>query len=104
MKSDITLAFIPIPSETTWDIGPIVGFVEQGRYGHLSLGSGITMVGGRRFDESGSKPLTFGVPLDVQAFFTPFRYVGLGVHGYANVNPDDNMLGWSLELQVRFPR
>jgi len=46
---------------------------------------------------------TIGVPVDVQAFFTPIRYLGVGVHGYATVSPDANLLGVSLQGQVRFP-
>lgn len=91
------------PSATTWDAGPLFGLVEQGRWGHLSLASGVTVVGGRRPDKPGTKSSTLGIPLDVQAFFTPIPYVGIGVHGYANANAGDNLLGWSLQLQVRLP-
>lgn len=93
------------PSATTWDAGPLVGVVvKQGRLGQLSLGSGIAVVGGRRPDEPESKSSTLGIPLDVQALFTPIRYLGIGLHGYANVNPNDNVLGVSLQLQVRVPQ
>lgn len=92
------------PAAVIWDAGPLVGLVEQGRWGHLSLGSGVAVVGGRSPDEPGTKSSTLGIPLDVQAFFTPIRYVGIGVHGYANVNPGDNLLGWSVQLQVRIPQ
>lgn len=93
------------PSATTWDAGPLAGFViAEGRYGQMSLGGGIALVGGRRPDEPGVKSSTLGIPLDAQAFFAPSRYVGVGIHGYANVNPDDNLLGVSVQLQARIPR
>ncbi|MFB6230042.1 MAG: hypothetical protein ABEL04_02705 [Salinibacter sp.] len=92
------------PVAAIWDAGPLVGLFEQGRWGHLSVASGATVVGGQRPDDPGTRSITLGVPLDAQVFFTPLRYVGVGVHGYANVNPGDNMLGWSLELQVRLPQ
>lgn len=101
---EISLGPTSSPSAKTWDAGPLVGLVEQGRWGHLSLASGVTVVGGRRPDDPEPKSSTLGVPLDVQAFFTPIRSVGIGVHGYANVNPDDNMLGWSVQVQVRISR
>lgn len=91
------------PSGVTWAATGIVGLFKQGRWGHLSLASGIAVVGGRRPHDRDAKPSTLGFPVDAQAYFTPLRYVGFGVHGYANVNPGDNLLGCSVELQVRIP-
>jgi len=91
------------------------------RYGQVALASGVVAVGGQRQDEQKSgasepgctffcsieyqmRPVrTIGMPVDVQAFFTPIRYLGVGVHGYATVSPDANLLGVSLQGQVRFP-
>lgn len=101
---DISLAPTSSPSASNWDAGPLVGLVGQGRWGHLSLASGVAVVGGQRPDESESKSLTLGIPLNLQAFFTPIRYVGIGAQGYANVNADDNLLGVSLQVQVRIPQ
>lgn len=119
------LVFSSSPVPTTWDVGPTVGFVEQGRYGQLALASGIVIVGGKR--QGAPKPPapssnlggcivfcstafesrrfhTVGIPVDVQAFFTPVPYLGIGLHGFAAVSPEENLLGASVHLQVRFPQ
>lgn len=116
------LVFFSSPAPTTWDIGPLIGVLAQGRYGQFSVASGLVAVGGRRRAEqksgTGDPGCTFfcsieyemrpvravGVPVDIQAFFTPIRYLGVGVHGYATVSPGQNLLGASLQLQVRIPR
>lgn len=98
---NISLGPTTPPSAEIWEAGPLVGFVAQGRYSHVSVGSGIALVGGRRPDERESNPSTVGLPLDVQAFFTPTRYLGIGLHGYATVSPEENLLGVSLQLQIR---
>ena len=115
------LVFFSSPTPATWDVGPLLGVMAQGRYGQVSLASGVVAVGGRRQDgqksgaadpgcilfcstEYGMRPVrAIGVPVDIQAVFTPVRYLGIGLHGYATVSSGENLLGASLQLQVRFP-
>lgn len=92
------------PVGTFWEAGPLVGLVEQGRWGQVSLATGVAVVGGSNPDEAGTRPSTLGLPLDVQIFFAPIRHLGIGVHGYTNVNTGDNMPGWSVQLQIRLPQ
>ena len=87
-----------------WDAGPLVGLVDEGRWGHISVATGLTVVGGRLPDNRGVRASTLAVPFDLQVFFTPIRSVGIGVHGYTNVNTGDNVAGWSLQLQIRMPQ
>ncbi len=88
-------------SANTWDAGLLVGLSEQGRYGHFSVGSGISVVGGSQPNKQDDKRPTVGLPLDVQLFSTPTRNLGIGLHGYANVNPGDTLLGISPQLHIR---
>jgi len=88
-------------SENVWDAGPLVGLTGQGRYGHFSLGTGLVVVGGDRPATENDKLPTLGVPVDVQLFLTPVRSLGIGLHGYATVNPGQNLLGVALELHIR---
>lgn len=90
-----------LSSENVWDAGPLVGLSGQGRYGHFSLGTGLVVVGGDRPAIENDKLPTLGVPVDVQLFLTPFRSLGIGLHGYANVNPGQNLLGVAVELHIR---
>lgn len=92
------------PPNSTRDVGFLGGFVEQGRYGHISLGSGLSIVTGRRSAERSSAFPTLCVPIDLQAVFSPVRYLGIGVHGYATVTRQKNLIGAFLQLQVRIPQ
>ncbi len=90
-----------LSSENVWDAGPLVGLTGQGRYGHFSLGTGLVMVGGDRPTTQNDKLPTLGVPVDVQLVLTPLPNLGIGLHGYANVTPGQNLLGVALELHIR---
>ncbi len=107
-----------------WDAGPLVGLRLQGRYGQLSLASGVVGVRGRRktlesvrytgglggfciFCEERiyktTRFWTVGLPIDAQVFLITSPHFGLGFHGYMTVTPRENMWGVSLQLVARGP-
>jgi hypothetical protein len=71
-----------------------VGGVRRGRF----LGSG-----GGWFGPSYYESLSFttvGIPLEAQVFFTPFSFLGIGMCGFANLNPEKPYAGALLCLKI----
>jgi hypothetical protein len=101
-------AFLEPVKESVWDVGVLYGIIRKSNYGLISASAGISIVGGydrgERIDFTDSYEkknfLTFGVPLEVQLFFTPFDYVGVGINGFANLNPKKTFTGVLLCLQI----
>jgi hypothetical protein len=97
-------------SENVWDISPLYGFIAKGKWGYASVSGGIGLVGGTKHGQYlGSAnwintyekvPLTtIGIPLEAQLFFTPFSAFGIGVNGFANLNPKRSYSGILICLQ-----
>lgn len=115
------------PREKIWNVGPLVGILlTQGRYGQLSLASGLVMGAKRRRtqpkppeeqpDPCGwfcttetrydtEKVFRAGIPLNTQFFFTPIRFVGIGLEtGFTVMLPKANpALDLSVQVTVRLP-
>lgn len=106
------------PSESTVDAAPLVGLVGREGSTQLSIATGLAMVRHRRRGRLTDSPsnclfcssmyattsvVTGGLPIDVQAIFSLNSHLGLGLHGYATVTPDENLIGASVQLQLRVP-
>lgn len=62
--------------------------------GYVSIAAGIGYVRGSFTDGA------FGVPLEVQLFFTPVSFAGIGLQGFANLNKEETFYGALLCLQL----
>lgn len=43
---------------------------------------------------------TIGIPLEVQLFWRPTRFLGMGLYGFANLNPEEPYVGVTLSFQL----
>jgi hypothetical protein len=60
---------------------------------YFSIATGIGTVSGSSIDA------TFGVPVEIQLFYQPLRFAGIGLLGFANLNKEENLYGILLCLQ-----
>jgi hypothetical protein len=115
------------PRFSMWNAGPLAGLVRQGRYGQVSLLSGIVMGVERHGYERPIRPpdcpascqdtefeietentstVRTGIPVNAQFFLTPIRYVGMGLEtGLTLMYPgSEPHFDLSLHFIVRMPR
>lgn len=102
----------PTPSESVWDISILYGRSWESRLAMASISGGLGLVGGIRrgdyirsngwFSSTYQKcPFsTVGFPVDIQLFWLPFRFLGFGIQGFANLNSEESFYGFVLGLQV----
>jgi hypothetical protein len=85
------------------DVAGMYGRIYKGRWGSIAgaAGAAVTFI---RTDRTGggeqTASTTIGLPLQVQAVFTPFSFIGLGVSGTANINPVETFAGAFITLQI----
>lgn len=101
----------PSPQETAWELGVLYGRFAHASYGVASIAGGIGFVGGvhrsRHVVSSGwlvtkYEPLVFrtiGLPVEGQLFWTPLSFLGIGLYGFANLNPERSFVGALLCFQ-----
>lgn len=76
----------------TWDVALLYGRALRVRDVHLSAGTGMAVVGGRRYQRlfggGRGEPLDpmIGFPLEGHVSWTPTGVVAIGLHAFANVN------------------
>ena len=100
----------PDEDEIVWDIGILYGrssktSYAKTSYGLASVSGGISIVGVVRSDYYGgyyekSTFLTIGIPIEVQLFWTPIPFLGIGIYGFANLNLEESFAGWLLCIQL----
>ena len=105
--------FGPTPVESVWDLGVLLGISLKSKYFMASLSGGIGAVGGiLRGEFIGRSGFLFqhdkyeeihfttvGVPIEAQLFFTPLFFLGFGIYGAVNINPEKIFAEWLLCLQ-----
>lgn len=81
------------------DIGVLCGLSKKTKLFLLGGGIGVSYVKGYNFNsyESG---ITIGIPVEMQTFVTPFKFVGVGVYWFGNFNLKRNFYGAALCLQI----
>jgi hypothetical protein len=103
--------FLPSPLESVWDFGAFYGRFAKTSYGFASVSGGVSYVGGVRqgrylrtegFSNIYEK-LTFntvGIPIEGQLFWTPTSHFGIGIYGFANMNPEKSLFGCLLCIKI----
>lgn len=79
------------------DAGVLYGRVAKKKYGFASLSGGLAVAKGNPNSENIT---TLGLPLETQLFFTPFSFLGLGITGFANINPEESFYGGLICIQI----
>jgi hypothetical protein len=87
------------------EIAALIGRAYQGggRFGAWSVGVGYVHVrrsGGLFSEERDSSSGAIGVSVGAQLYRQPIRYGGIGLDGFANVNPEASAVGLALSLQI----
>jgi hypothetical protein len=100
-----------LPKESVRDIGVLYGRIAKASYGFASISGGISCVSGvhrgkfQNFSDHSinyeKQPYsTFGIPLESQLFWTPSSFIGLGIYGFANINPEKSFYGGLFCIQL----
>lgn len=96
-------------SDSTSDASLLYGLIGKNHYGYISFSTGISRVKFRDKSEFifgnynhtiKHSAVSIGLPFQSQIFWTPCRYFGLGIIGFANVNHIKNYYGGGLEIQT----
>ena len=88
------------------EYGLLYGYALASSHILLSLGAGIAVVSGSiskgLFAEEEPEEIgpTVGLPLEVHLCWRAFRFLGIGLYGYANMNPEESFAGVTLNLQI----
>lgn len=96
------------PAEETWEVAVLYGRVIVVGKLHISVGSGVGVVGGKGYSQlftTGSPEdleTMIGLPLEGRIVWKPVRYVGVGLHTFANVNTVQPLGGVALTLHLGF--
>lgn len=91
--------------KTMSDYGFLYGRSLQQNSLFVSVGAGLALVEGSISQGlfSTKKPEkigpTIGLPLEVQLFFRPTRFLGIGLYGFANLNSEETFVGATISLQ-----
>jgi hypothetical protein len=77
------------------DVAALVGYSTKRphSHGYVSIATGISRVSGSSINA------TLGVPVEIQFFFTPLSFAGIGLQVFANFNKEENLYGALLSLQ-----
>ncbi len=78
--------------DTLGDLGVLYGRSTAGRFGLASGAAGLGIVQG--------ETTTIGLPVEIQAYFRPLPFAGLGVTLFGNVNPAQPFAGVAVALQL----
>lgn len=102
-------------SQGNRDVGILYGLIGKGDIGYLSGSVGVAYTQAEKCtsndsnsDDSGdffsscdsTTTNTIGIPLEIQAFLTPFTHVGIGLIGFGNINSQSSFGGVMLALQL----
>jgi hypothetical protein len=88
------------------DYGLLYGIILKQQPTFVSFGVGLAFVGGSisqgLFSTKEPEKIgpTIGLPLEVQLFFRPARFLGIGLYGFANLNPEESFVGATISLQL----
>jgi hypothetical protein len=84
-----------------YDMAALYGLISRNQNGYVSAAAGVGAVFFERdFLGKNDNKAVAGVPLEMQAFWTPTPNFGLGLVGYLNINEEHSYYGMVLSLQL----
>lgn len=84
-----------------YDMGLLYGLISRNQNGFISASAGVGAVFfEKNFLGKNDNKTVAGIPMEIQAFWTPVPNFGLGLVGYANVNEEHSFYGMVLALQL----
>ncbi len=95
-------------SHNPGDVALMYGLMKKNTAGYVSVSTGLALADDEQprittnsgiVIQQGSEKYTLGLPLELQAFITPVRYVGIGLIGFGDVNAKRSFGGVALALQ-----
>lgn len=100
-----------LPKQTVSDIGVLYGRIAKNHYGFASVSGGISCASGvqrgafqnlsdHSFNYDKKPYITLGIPLESQLFWTPSSFIGIGIYGFANINPEKSFWGGLFCIQL----
>lgn len=101
-----TISSDPLTYLDTWEAAVLYGRTMAVHDFLFTAGTGVAVVGGRRYPRliaTGAgeelEPM-IGFPLEGQLIWNPFKYAGLGIYGFANVNTGQPFGGITLNIRI----
>ena len=99
------------PTQSISDFGVLYGRIAKIPKGFISLSGGISRVFGEHrgafqnlnnytFNYETQSYGTFGIPFESQIFWTPNSFIGVGIYGFANINPEKSFWGGLFCIQL----
>jgi len=98
------------PSLYLLDLGLLYGYMYRLGNNAFSISSGVSLIGGNKkgklinsedftdeYEEINY--VTIGLPLELQALYIPFKYFGLGITFFGNLNNEKSYYGSMLTFQ-----
>jgi len=86
-----------------YDLGPLYGMIYKTHDSYISASAGLayTEVAKTQINQSGPARTvrTIGVPLEIQAFMTPYPSMGAGLIGFGDINDKVSLVGVALSVQ-----
>ncbi len=85
-----------------WDVSLLYGRSTASDYFHASISAGLGITGGDRadtFDEQRTAATTIGAAFQVQLLLPLSSSFGIGIYSFANINPEAQFYGVTLNLQ-----
>ena len=89
--------------EGYYDVGLLYGRVLSEGFFFTSVGAGVAYVEGENvglFGDNEELFATISLPLEVQLFVRPLRFIGVGIYGFANINREKNFVGATFSVQI----
>lgn len=99
-----------------WEVGALYGKGVKSQRGFASIAAGVGVMGGDEprtlmvsisangggtITPAGPRPSTsIGIPMEVQLFWTPTSFLGLGLYGFGNLNTEKSFAGALLAVQL----
>ena len=105
----------PRPREKFNDIGILYGWVTKSKIFRFSIAGGIGILTGTERGallEAGTFTTHWyniyeenhifspAIPLEVELSLIPFRNLGIGVSGFANLNFENSMVGFTIKIEI----
>ena len=92
------------PPELAWDLGLLYGSLIKTKYSMGSCAVGLSIVRGNEpfisWERETKYFTTIGIPVEIQLFFTPVSFAGIGLYSFANLNLKKTFIGILFCLQI----